>query len=695
MGAPTDELKPHSMSQNPTTAAAASGTSRPSGGSGLKKLFGRRNSRGSGNTNHAGGTSLLHANEQLGQIVRITNQDAPAVVYDERNANAKSLSNSRNARANKNKNTTPSATNASHTPSPSNNNNITTTTGSRIKKRLSLRGLLPKNNKNEVHTDEADSSSDRNSPLVDQAAQASPNRQHLFQWQDNKEKEDEFAALQKKQHNKERDGFCRRVDAYDGQVITVDGKPVYELGNYLGGGVAGVVYEGHRLRPMEEYPVRLGINDDEVDAAAALAVPPVVGGHPVDLIGVKSLLCGPGACGIGGATLDETTLQQETMNNREPSLLTVDTSRTGSTGGGGPGSVQKSQPTRVHTEEIALEATESGDRVVIIDAVDAPSRSKHYAQAVSSMTADAAAAADFPDDASIRYGFMEETVAIKILNPVGFRTLSPSVTVTAVVAREGVHMDVDVQAGRKPMEERHVWWLINPNSRNLRTLQRYAPAATAGRRIDVDRGSREKGLRISLVAAYREPKTGQLLELPLTKCIEIWGHVTFGATDQEFNDIMEAIDRVNAGQPPPPLPAFSQTGGPPVRIGTGGTSSTGSLSNGMDDMGISSPVAMSSKRTYVDSFFTIVVGCRLVITVVRSDSQHLSFSSGCIYWTQWNLSRGLFRPNDCVLRRAQCVHCFTGGCFQVSQVVAATACRHQGDSQHDVDWTTSQCCPSL
>jgi hypothetical protein len=29
--------------------------------------------------------------------------------------------------------------------------------------------------------------------------------------------------MQRKQQTKERDGFCRRVDAYDGQILTVDG----------------------------------------------------------------------------------------------------------------------------------------------------------------------------------------------------------------------------------------------------------------------------------------------------------------------------------------------------------------------------------------------------------------------------------------------------------------------------------------
>jgi hypothetical protein len=295
---------------------------------------------------------------------------------------------------------------------------------------------------------------------------------------------------------------------------------------------------------------------------------------------------------------------------RETSRLTVDSA---DVSGHAEESVRSNQARdftgqqTAYTEDMmALEATASGDQIVIIDTVDAPSRSKHYAKAVSMNNVDS----DVPDDGSVRYGFMEETVAIKILNPVGFRTLPVSVTQDAVVAREGVTLDSDVREGRRPMQEKHVWWLINPNSRNLRTLQRYLPTpnngSSASRRIEVDRGSSEKGLRISLIAAYLDPRTGKLLELPLTKCIEIWGHVPFGATDDEFTHIMSSIDRINAGLPPPPVPAFARGMGDddlaPGRVGTGrsgGTSSieSGSFTNGMEDMRISNPVAMSSKRT--------------------------------------------------------------------------------------------------
>jgi hypothetical protein len=330
----------------------------------------------------------------------------------------------------------------------------------------------------------------------------------------------------------------------------------------------------------------------------------------------SSLLCVPNCGGVLDTSmtqqqkLDEQHHQQEIDHTREASRLTLDSADVHSNRTDESASLRGQSNAVAYTEDMmALEATASGDQIVIIDTVDAPSRSKHYAKAATMNNNDS----DFPDDGSIRYGFMEETVAIKILNPVGFRTLSPSVTQDAVVAREGAVLDSDVREGRRPMQEKHVWWLVNPNSRNLRTLQRYAPtptnqASSSSRRIEVDRGSFEKGLRISLIAAYLDPRTNTLSELPLTKCIEIWGHVPFGATDEEFTHIMSSIDRINAGLPPPPGPRFSRMGEddlPPGRVGTGngsgsgGTSSieSGSLNNGMEDMGIGAPVAMSSKRT--------------------------------------------------------------------------------------------------
>ena len=152
------------------------------------------------------------------------------------------------------------------------------------------------------------------------------------------------------------------------------------------------------------------------------------------------------------------------------------------------------------------------------------------------------------------------------------------------------------------MEEKHVWWLVNPNSRNLRTLQRYSGKDTNGaaRGVQVDRGSPDKGLRLSLIAAYIDPRTDLLRELTLTRCIEIWGHVPFSASDYEFENMMTAIERVNAGKPPPPFPAFAAKDDehPPSRIGTGGTEATQSSTSQNTSVGDSlDPIALEAQRT--------------------------------------------------------------------------------------------------
>jgi len=418
---------------------------------------------------------------------------------------------------------------------------------------------------------------------TEESPNRSPHRDSLFQWQDHMEEKEKRSMIQAKQLIKERDGFCRRVDTYDGQVISVEGKPAYELGNYLGGGVAGVVYEGHRLQPMEEYPVRFGVSDtpNMVNTTVTTTRAP---SDPIDMITVDSLL----NCGRQTDVIP-TPREDQNMNIRDGSLLTVDTVKSDGEGY----AVQTKREAirnsaRTHTEDVALEATESSDQMVIIDTVDAPSRSKHYAKAISMQHMDS----DYPDDASISYGIMEETVAIKVLNPVGFRTVDVSVTRDAVIARQGAELEDEIIKGARPMEERHVWWLVNPNSRNLRTLQRYSADGNGPRRVEVDRGSPEKGLRISLIAAYKDPKTNKLKELPLTRCIEIWGHVPFSASDNEFNGLMTAIDRINQGQPPPPVQAFGET--EPGRVATE-TSSRNSETMSLEGLKVSTP--MRNNRT--------------------------------------------------------------------------------------------------
>jgi len=366
-------------------------------------------------------------------------------------------------------------------------------------------------------------------------------------WQDTPEDRQERDYISQKQHMKERDGFCRPVDTYDGSVITVDKKPTYEIGNYRGGGVAGVVYEGHRLRPLSEYPIRRGVVEEKKVELSDAGEGETLG-----------FFCAPEACGGVEDVKDDLTVDKNAEIDNEDDDQQPKTSKTQG------------------DNELAIEANKTG---VMLDGQDAPSRSAHYTRAASMQMGG-------NQDQSLNHGLTEEAVAIKILNPVGYRILQPDGLKGVVVVKQGDDMEPDVKKGKKPMEGRHVWWLVNPNSRNLRTLQRYS-GKNEQSSIQVDRGSAEKGLRLSLIAAYVDPRTNQLRELTLTRCIEIWGHIPFNATDSEFEETMTAIERVNAGQPP-----LSTSGDemPPSRVGT----DTSGLSKNDDDL---QPLPLGQTRT--------------------------------------------------------------------------------------------------
>jgi hypothetical protein len=388
-------------------------------------------------------------------------------------------------------------------------------------------------------------------------------KKDAFEWNDVVLERHKRERIYRKQQIKERDGFCRRVDTYDGQVISIDTVPTYEIGNYLGGGVAGVVYEGHRLRPMEEYPVRTGIsNRDLPDDKRDLDTWPQEddGG---------GFFCSDQACGVAEdiPQLEVNRQPDQTNKGKPPPLLLAG------------------------EDETAIEATASYDETggVMLDAQDAPSRSRHYAKA-----AGVSLRSRNNGKTVLKSGLPDESVAIKILNPVGYRILQADGLKDCVIVKKGQAMEHDVKQGLKPMEEKHVWWLVNPNSRNLRTLQRYNGKdenSTAPKGLQIDRGSEKKGLRLSLIAAYLDPRNGALRELTLTRCIEIWGHVPFNATDSEFEDMMNAIERVNAGHPPPAFPAFDVV---PGRVGTDKTDPTDSSS---DHEGAMSPVVFGKART--------------------------------------------------------------------------------------------------
>jgi len=105
----------------------------------------------------------------------------------------------------------------------------------------------------------------------------------------------------------------------------------------------------------------------------------------------------------------------------------------------------------------------------------------------------------------------ERSVAIKILNPVGFKSLPFLQLSKCVVALKGRHLSQDVASGRVPLGIDHVWWLMHPQTKQV-------------------------------YAAYEDPHRGQLRELTLPKCIEVWGWTPF---DEQLSD--EEIDKLNIG----------------------------------------------------------------------------------------------------------------------------------------------------
>lgn len=146
-------------------------------------------------------------------------------------------------------------------------------------------------------------------------------------------------------------------------------------------------------------------------------------------------------------------------------------------------------------------------------------------------------------------------VAIKILNPVGFR-LAPALTLRrCVVARRGQPIvcgsaaegvpsasgfsggpaSAGVAAGGATglvggralkLGPEHVWWLVSPNTKQV-------------------------------LAAYIDPRYGSLVEIPLPKCIEIWGlnprteplPSTCGSPNRESRSCAELKEREDNASP--------------------------------------------------------------------------------------------------------------------------------------------------
>ncbi|KDO28292.1 CAMK protein kinase [Saprolegnia parasitica CBS 223.65] len=109
-------------------------------------------------------------------------------------------------------------------------------------------------------------------------------------------------------------------------------------------------------------------------------------------------------------------------------------------------------------------------------------------------------------------------VAIKILNPIGYKLMPTSLLSRCVVAIKGRQMEPEVATGQQPMRNEHVWWLVHQSSKQA-------------------------------IAAYEDPRSGAFRELTLPRCIEVWGiDFAFPANDKEpdvFANDVESYCEVN------------------------------------------------------------------------------------------------------------------------------------------------------
>ena len=108
-----------------------------------------------------------------------------------------------------------------------------------------------------------------------------------------------------------------------------------------------------------------------------------------------------------------------------------------------------------------------------------------------------------------------KNVAVKILNPVGFKLMPNGPLQRCFVARRGSRLVSGASMGLE-----HVWWVVHPNSR-------------------------------AVIAAHQDPRTSQLRELPLPRCIEIWGWdpLNEGNLSDEDDDLSSGNSI--SGQSPP------------------------------------------------------------------------------------------------------------------------------------------------
>ena len=102
----------------------------------------------------------------------------------------------------------------------------------------------------------------------------------------------------------------------------------------------------------------------------------------------------------------------------------------------------------------------------------------------------------------------ERQVAIKILNPLGYKNTVVGHINRCPIAVKGLPLTYDQIQGKSPMKTENVWWLLHSTTKQL-------------------------------FACYEDPHRLQLREIPLPRCIEMWGMNPLGIEDyyQNFSQL--------------------------------------------------------------------------------------------------------------------------------------------------------------
>jgi serine/threonine protein kinase len=109
--------------------------------------------------------------------------------------------------------------------------------------------------------------------------------------------------------------------------------------------------------------------------------------------------------------------------------------------------------------------------------------------------------------------FCEKSVAIKILNPRGYKRQPwDHFKNKCVVLVKGLPLTHEQALNKAPFLQENVWWLLFASTRQI-------------------------------IAAYEDPVRGQLRELTLPKCVEIWGWSPL--TDDDFSENNVSSNSVN------------------------------------------------------------------------------------------------------------------------------------------------------